>query len=354
MKKQYKLPFQNLTPQAWLNLLLAATVALYLLQIITIPINESMCEYIGYDYCAYWSAGKIMNAHSIADVYNLERLAQYQKPLYPSIVGFSEPYIPVELPYLPVFILPFQLLSLINLPVSFLVWTIINLLGFILYIRFFIKHWDKTSGTPQLIIMALFALPIYKNVHYGQLNIWLGICAGEFFRMFLSGKTFKAGIWLGGGLLKPQLLILILPFLLIKKSIKALGGFAVSTSVVIAISFGLVGTEGFIALKNILLSSAEGAATSNPQFMMNWRMLGWHIGSFTSSNIGWTVAITGSIITALTALIIFSKNQPKNQEFDALAIFGVFSATCLATWHAHSHMALILVPPILGRPLSKK
>ena len=59
-------------------------------------------------------------------------------------------------------------------------------------------------------------MPVFLNFFFGQVNLWLLICAGEFFRAFLSAKPLKAGLFLGGWLLKPQLLILIIPFLLIQ------------------------------------------------------------------------------------------------------------------------------------------
>lgn len=148
--------------------------------------------------------------------------------------------------------------------------------------------------------------------------------------------------------MKPQILIFILPILLLKKSFKPLLGFLLSCILAFLISYGLIGGDGFKALFQILINSSQGGAASNPQVMMNWRMLGVHFSDYFSRNVGWIVIIIGSVITTYLSLTAFSR-KPNNNNFDYLAIslLGIFAATGAVTWHAHLSMSIVLIPIVL-------
>ncbi len=195
--------------------------------------------------------------------------------------------------------------------------------------------------------MLILSFPVFRNFYNGQVNLWLIICSGEFMRALFSEKPLKAGAWLGGWLLKPQLLILILPFLLFRRKFKVLVGFGLSAFAIGLTSFILVGVEGLLGLKDILLGSASGGTASNPPVMMNWRMLGWHINTFNSTTIGLVIAVIGIVLTISTTLIIFSRGGKTNNSHNTTALLGILAATGTVAWHAHIHMSLILIPPML-------
>jgi len=257
----------------------------------------------------------------------------------------SRHYHPV--PYLPLFILPFKFFSLLNLSLSYVLWTLINCIGFILYLRFFTKKVIGFPVTFRLIFIVFLSLPFFLNLYYGQVNIWLAICAGEFIRHSLSHNTYLAGLWLGGWILKPQLLILLLPFLILQRSIKILMGFSTSTIGIIFTSLYLTDIEGFLALKDMLLEYSRGVPTNNIWAMMNWRMLGWHVAHITSKNTGWVIAIIGSLITACIPLYFFRKRIKSDSTQMIIILLGLFAATNVVAWHAHIHMSIILIPPLL-------
>jgi len=347
MKNKVSLPFQNLSPEAWQNLALAAIIAFYIAFLGYFMINTKICESYRVDYCAFWTSGRIINEREIADIYNLEILSQYQKEIYLPESSTLLEFKPVEIPYLPIFVMPFSVLSLIKLTPSYLIWLLINCIGFILYLRFFIKKLEGVTPPFRISLMIMLSLPVFINLYEGQVNFWLGICAGEFMRAFISENDYKAGIWLGGWLLKPQVLLLIIPFLLIKRSIKTLSGFALSTIIALAISFGLIGKDGVLNLIMIIADSAGGGATSNTFAMMNWRMLGWHISSLTSENIGSAIMIIGSLLTAGITIIVFTKSEKSSSISAGIKLLGIFAATNVIAWHAHLHMAVILLPPMI-------
>ena len=78
--------------------------------------------------------------------------------------------------------------------------------------------------------------------------------------------------------------------------------------------------------------------------MMNWRMLGFHIGRMTLPVVGTIVIVLGSILTLLICAPLFLNQNSQRKAIPWISLFGIFSATLAITWHSHQHMALILVP----------
>ena len=342
------MPAKKLTLDGKINLVLVAILTFYLILVGTGLLQNDYCGFLATDYCAYWTGGRVMNEQEIAAIYDMDILRQVQESYFLQTADALQESQVVPLPYLPAFLLPFKALALLDIPYSYLAWTVINLVALVLYLRFLIKDLTGKPLPNKILLLTLVSLPVFLNLKNGQLNIWLGICAGEYMRALLHSKPIKAGAWLGGWLLKPQLLIFILPLLLFRKSFKELAGFIASALVIGLISFGLVGTEGFIGLVNLLMDSAQGGASSYPQYMINWRMVGLQIASLTSQNVGWLIIVVGSLLTVYFAFRTFLKNeQDLTPERKVIWFFGVLAATLVVTWHSHGAMAIVLIPPML-------
>lgn len=173
-------------------------------------------------------------------------------------------------------------------------------------------------------------------------------------RGMIAVKPLRAGLWLGGWLLKPQLLVLIVPFLLLQRFWKVLFGFMLSSLFVLITSVGLIGVDGLLNLKDTLLDAAAGGVHSKAEIMMNWRMLGTNLQTITSPAFGWAVILVGSILTVGVALYAFRKKGAWGSTEHGLALLGLFAATGAVTWHAHLHMSVVLIPPMLFLLLNKK
>jgi hypothetical protein len=142
MKKQFQIPFSHLSFEEWQNLAIVAVLAFYLILIGRIVImNQPICEVevTAGDYCAYWSAGKVANNFGYSKVYDLELLAQFQKVNSNQSSSSNSTFQVLPAPYLSIFIMPFQLLSFLDVSNGFWIWTLINLIAFVCYLRFFYK-----------------------------------------------------------------------------------------------------------------------------------------------------------------------------------------------------------------------
>ncbi len=352
--KKNQLPFQNMSRESWINLAIAATIILYIIQIGFFIFDGTICRNYAFDFCAFWSAGRVSNELSLVEVYDISLLKEYQKEIYLYEHNEYTIFYGCPVPYLPTFLIPFKFLSILNLPSSFIFWTLFNLLVLIIYLWFFTKQTFRSPLSWRFILLLLLSLPVFVNFLEGQVNVFLVVFAGEFLRALFEGKTIKAGLWLGGWLLKPQLLILIIPILLFRKSIKVLLGFFVSSVIVLLTSFSLININGFFSLKNLLFEYSQGIPSNNIAVMMNWRMLGFHISSISSSTLGWGITIIGTVITTGCTLFFFRKWDSTDPTKTVIEMLGIFASTCAVTWHAHLHMSMILIPPLVYLMIKNK
>ena len=347
MRKDPYKPFHNLSKEAWQNLVIVAFLGFYAGQVILDISWNNYCGNLAIDYCAYWSAGKIANIDGYEQVYNLNRLWDVQKPISSKYM-LPEQYDPVPVPYLPVFIVPFQLFALFDVIPSFWTWTVLNIIGIITYLIFFTRKISlRKPFKKRILILAFISLPVFLDLFQGQFNLLLMVCVGEFLRKIMDDKQFLAGIWLGGLLLKPQILILIIPFLFLKRRWRALYGFAISSFGLGLISFLIGGLTSIQKMVQLWIGYTGGLPSNYPEAMMNWRMVALNVNAIFNSNIGWWIAIPCLIATLIYAFygwrIRFDFQSP---EF-VLAILGTFAATSTIAWHSHFSMTMIMISILL-------
>lgn len=306
------------------------------------------CWSTGIDFCAYWSSGKAGIENGVGGIYDLSILRDYQKAVYPKMFDPLAPYEYLPFPYFPIFSLPF--LSFAKLPThqSYLLWSAINFSAFVFYLVFFYRSTSGDRSFPWHIFgMILLSAPLFNNIKFGQLNIWLGICAGEFVRNSIRQKNFIAGLWLAGLLLKFQTLILILPFLLLLKNFRTILSFGLGLSVVLSGSFALVGSKGVNDFIEIISGSAAGDSAANVSRMTNWRMIGNVFDQLFGTNVGSVIMLLGAFfIIWLLTQSFHGFNMTKSEEM-IIGYFLIFLATTLTTVHSHFEMNLLFYPFLL-------
>ncbi len=343
----HRRPFQRLGARGWQNLGLAALLTFYLIWVgMEIARGNLFLWVLGADYLAFWSAGYAANTSGYAAIYDLDRMGEIQAwavaPPDPSLVVIS----PMQFLYFPVFVLPFQILAAIPIRWSFLVWVLLNLGGFFLYLRFWIRSIVPEFRLGHLQVMLLLSYPAFMNLLCGQVSFLLVLCIGEFLRQVRAGRPFRAGLWLGGLLLKPQTLMLIVPALAIQRMRGALLGVLTAASLIMATSIGLAGAEGIRRLFDLWIGCGTGWLGNNPEYMTNWRMVGTHLSHWMPSTLAWALALTGLGATLGIGLLLWRRPLRPDHPTFATAVLGTLAATAAASWHTHPHMLVTLIPPI--------
>jgi len=352
MQQKIRIPFSNLSFENWQNLIIAAIFVFYSVWLaLAIGKGPIQAGFAG-DYLAFWSAGKIADEKGYSEIYNLKDLksVQLQELKELGLINKMDgsAYSPFPVALFPVFVFPFQVLSKINFEPSYWVWTFINLILLIGYLIYFTKkifpgHLEKVPGK-KLLLLMLISYPVWANFAEGQVNIFLVICAGEFIHQAIKKKPVLSGFWLGGLLLKPQLLILIIPILLLMHSCKAISGFILSSFIVLLTSFLLSGFAGMKAMVDLWTRYSAGIATSTPEMMINWRMIGVNINSVFGTSFGWVITGLGMALTIVLVFILLNARPSFGSSAWIITMAAVFSATLAVTWHSHIHMAVVLIP----------
>jgi hypothetical protein len=341
-----RLPFQRLSAENWQNLAIAGLIVFYAAQVVLDISWQNFCGHLGIDFCAFWSAGHVANQHSYSAVYDLQKLAELQRPLLPARAG-ADGFRVIPIPYLPVFILPFQLLALLPAPAAGAIWILFNIAGTLLYLRRFASRTGDRPPATRLLVMVVVSAPVFLNLFTGQVNLWLMICIGEFLVASMSGRGFRSGLWLGGLLLKPQSLVLLVPALLIQRSTRTALGLVSSGAALLGASWLLAGRGALLELAGLWVGYAGGLPTNDPQLMMNWRMIGSHAANIAGPLLGAVVMAVGMIVTAVAAIALWIRPFGRNVSRFLVATVALIAATTVVAWHAHVHMAMILIPPLL-------
>lgn len=345
-------PFSNLKFENWKNLLLFAVFLFYFLLLISWIWKGNFLSDYGSDYLAFWSAGKIADENGYSEIYDLNNLSSVQKQALltqGNINNKSLPsYSPNPAPVFSIFILPFQFLSRIDIRAGYWTWTIINLAILIVYLVSFLNSIlpgsEVITTNAKTILLVLASFPVFSNIFQGQVQVFPLVCVGEFIRYALRKNLILSGVWLGGLLLKPQLLIIIIPLILIMRNWKTLIGFIVSSGVVLITSFMLSGFAGINALINLWTKYSVGMATNAPEFMINWRMIGLNLNHIFNTSFGWVITGVGMALTVYVVWVLIKFNPLYGSSQWVISMLGIFSATLIFTWHSHYHMALVLLP----------
>jgi hypothetical protein len=251
--------------------------------------------------------------------------------------------------YLPIFVVPFQLLSLLPPATGYWIWTAVNLAAFALYLRHFTRRMGGQSASVRLLLLVLASLPVFLNLFAGQVAVWLAICAGEFLLALSAGKPFRAGLWLGGLLLKPHLLVLIGLVLLLQRSFRTLAGLAVTSSALLAACLLLSGPGAVLRMLDLWLVQGTGSGYSGVwlEGQMNWRMLAFHLSAFADARLGTAIVVVGMLATLVITLYVWRRPLDLGGSSPAIAVLGIMAATALLAWHSHINTAMLLIPPII-------
>jgi len=299
---------------------------------------------MGTDFRGYYASAQIAWEHGVAEVYNPLVQAEYQTRLYQQCpaTAFAQQPLVVYMPYLPVFVLFFLPLPLLEFTSSFYAWMALNLVVLVAYLWFFSKSLTKEVNGARLLQWVV-CLPVLSNLALGQMNVFLVICLGQFLLAFLKDQPLRSGAWLGGMLLKPHTLILLLPGLVLSRNWRTLLGFVTSGILLLGLSLLMGGIGGLLASIQLALQFA-GPLIQTGASMMNWRALALNLQGVFPTGLAWTLAICGMIATALCVFYFWLRKSAPTKTGLVYLILITYLGTCVLTWHSHFYLLMPLIP----------
>jgi hypothetical protein len=348
MPKRFRMPFRNLDAEAWKRLALVALLAFYLVQAANILFGRELFHPVGLDFFGFWSAGRAATLSNYSQVYDLGLLKDIQVQQLDRLDLSTQDYAPFPAPLFSIFLVPFQLFSFLEVRLSFWIWSLINLVILVIYLGFFISRISGRKAPHSLpkriLVFLLLSYPVFHNFYWGQIDVFLLICCGECIRNALLKRPLISGLWLGGLLIKPQILFLVIPALFLLKNGRMILGFVITSLCVLASSLALSGFQGLLAMLKLWFSYLPGIDTNAPAIMANWRMLGLHLSALLSPWFGWAVAISGMVASLVIWYLLWRRKPAFGSAHWITMLGGIFSITCAFIWHSHVHMMMVIIP----------
>jgi len=276
-----------------------------------------------------------------------------QEFLIPHGWTFLDGLLPYNNP--PFFALIFVPLSFLPLAWAFHIWNIANILLILASIRLLLRQQRKRSNrdliAASLIAFAFF--PTLQGLVNGQ-SSFLILIALVLTYLGLKGKRdYLAGTTLALGLIKPQLVIVIIAVMLYRQRWRTVLAFGVTTTILLLASVVTVGIEGmvsYVALIRQMLSS-NGFHGLHPAPMPNLRGTVYRFGQLYHACCGGRPSsVTLNTITLLLSTLVFVSVlrawrgpwDPTSHEFD-LRFSQTLIGTLLFSPHLYSHDLSLLI-----------
>jgi hypothetical protein len=309
--------------------------------------SGKFCAYMGTDYRVYYTAAQIARQDGFVATYDLDLQAEYQAQLKLRCPDspYTHPPPRMTIPYLPVFVVLFLPLTALDFTTSYLVWMLINLLAHVFYLQRIAKAIGFQLDFTRLLQWTI-SMPVLSNLYLGQVNLLLLIFTGEFILAWLRGKRFWGGVFLGGLLLKPHTLILLIPGLVLSRNWSVLAGFTLSSAAIFVGSLFLGGFDGLYQVGSTIVQFVGPLIFTAPT-MMNWRGLALNIGQILPQWLGWVVAVVGMILVIGLVLYCWTNRRQLSKEQLLLLMVITLAGTFTVAWHSHFYLLMMLVPCLL-------
>ena len=211
------------------------------------------------DFAAFYTAGKLLQKGSSAELYNAASQWQVQQQFAPAVTIRLGPLPYVRPPFQALFFLPFAYL---NYQAAFLAWTCIKLL-LLLASTFLLtdlsRHKLFSPAFTAALLLGLF--PIAIDFLQGQDAILLLFVLAVFYRILAGQQLFRAGCVLALGMFKFHLVLPLALFFLLRRQFRLLYGFALVTFAETAISVALSGWTVLWLYPRYLLGLARNSGS---------------------------------------------------------------------------------------------
>lgn len=225
-----------------LNLILFALALLEALYFLGGLHLAGLFPLIGADFRALYAAAQAARAYGFAAIYDPAHTFPFQQALC-RMADPQAPCVFIPMVFLPAFVLPILPFTFLPPAAAFALWSGMSFLLVFLALRPFLRPFPPAERRRLLAIMVL-SYPAFMNLLWGQVNAWLLLSVARFQIHREARADFRSGLWLGGLLLKPQTLILLLPGLALAGQWTALAGFGISAGFIVVLSLALSGPQG--------------------------------------------------------------------------------------------------------------
>jgi len=337
---------------AEIRIALGFTVALLLgcslLQTVTLEARK-------YDFSTRYASGLILRRGDGSKLYCLEEERRVQEALFGRKGVMVETHPPFEIPlYAQLSKLPYNHAYIVLAVINISIWVV-----FALLIRSCAPVPEQTF---RYLLLCFTFFPLWAALLQGQTSLLLLLLYGATFLALKRKRDFVAGVFLGLGLFRFQL---VLPFVLIcilRKKWKLTAGFVLVALLLAAISVLAVGWQGVMSYAHFIIDTARhpsnpAYASIRPSDMPTVR------GFLAAILTGWVSQKWINAGTALVSafLILFTawrwRQEDRRDEDDSLGLIfaAALTVTLITGFYVLAHdMSLMLLAVLLTLATSQQ
>jgi hypothetical protein len=283
------------------------------------------------DFRVLYTPAYMLRTHQSRQIYNFSSIRRNQDLRVAADNG-AVPYLHPA--YEALFLIP---LSFLPYRAAYLGWALINVI--VLACVYFalrprLEHF-RALGPPWIgagLLLGFF--PLAFSILAGQDSLLLLLILTWAFR-YMSERPFRAGVLLGLGMFRFQVLLPIVVLFLLWRSVKFISGWALSSAVVAVISAGITGVEAQVQYFRLLFQMGSFSYQPLLLRMPNLRGL---LAAFSFGKL--SIVMLSAAIFLIAA--VMGTKQGLEQRF-SIAI----SVACLVTYFLFMHDLSLLVLPLL-------
>ncbi len=306
------------------------------------------------DFATFITGALVLRSGQGHHLYDLVLQSKVQDALLrPSGWLFASGILPyIYPPHFAALLIP---LTYLPLSLAFHVWNLVSF-GFLLAtIRLLLSCQKRTSNreflATSIVVLAFF--PVFQTFYLGQSTLIVLFGLTLTYVLLKRGFDGWAGLALAGCMIKPQLVIVLLIVMLVKRRWRVIFALAATGSALIALSGVLVGIQGikeYASLSRSLVTW-NGQYGLFPTRMANLRGTAYRLSQLfgvpaTSQSVSWFVILVTATLSVLVLCFILYCYRggwaPNHPTFDlkfALTIVG----TLLLTPYLYGHDLSLLV-----------
>jgi uncharacterized membrane protein YidH (DUF202 family) len=307
------------------------------------------------DFVSFYTAGKILERGLPKQLYDIGLQREIQLEVAPN-VRIRQGALPFVRPAFEAWI--FWPLAHLPYGPAFLLWNAFNCACLILTVLGLHRAIPELHSVSPVLVVAssLTYFPVFFTILQGQDSVLLLFVYVMGYRALRHDRQFLAGTTLGLGIFKFPLLI---PFLLafaVKRRLRVVLGFALTSLVLSGVSIATVGLSTALYYPKYLRAiDSIARGVNRPQDMPNLRGMLAVLLPMLSSRTGALLLVALSILVLVCAIRKWTFDSSHHRPAFTLGLALNVVATVLVSYHCHVFDLCILLLPIglvLGMVLS--
>jgi hypothetical protein len=296
------------------------------------------------DFTTYYAAGKIVRAGMAASLYDQGLQFRVQREFAPDVIIRHGPLPYIHPPFEALLFVPLTFLPYFS---AYLVWDGLNAAMLILALLLLRPHIPLLRKSFAICALAVFVyFPAFVCLFQGQDMIIVLLLLALVYSSLQKGRYAQAGLWLGAGVFRPQLVVPIVLILLFDRRFRSVLGFACSALAASLISIATVGWREFLDYPRYVwqLEQHLGRGAILPTAMPNLRGF---VAIFTRDGYALSLILTfaGSLFLLILTILLFRRAE--HAERLDLAFSAAVLVSILVSYHAFMYDLSLLLLPVL-------